>query len=120
VGILKGLFGGQPEKGKAGRPKGSGSRNGAAAGESAGAPPSPAEAAIDQLVGQLRREGGGPRVLEVTVDSSPRQVCRYVFQRLMAGTPAAALRADLLERGFPGKVADGYIELIQRTLFKGK
>ncbi|MFH1567071.1 MAG: hypothetical protein ABIL09_03660 [Gemmatimonadota bacterium] len=108
MGILKELFGGKPAKGRAGAPP----------------PPQPAgggAGAMDQLIGELQREGrSGPRVAEVTVDSSPKQVCRYVFQRLMAGTPAAGLRAELVSRGFAGKVADGYIQLIQSTLFKGR
>ena len=107
MGLLKGLFGGKD------RQKGKPARGGA--GWEADADP------LAELVGELEREGtGGPAVADVTVDSSPKQVCRYVFQRLAAGTPSAPLRADLVGRGLSGKVADAYIQLIRTTMFKGR
>lgn len=88
------------------------------------APPAAAGGDFDPeaLVRELRAEGGLERakVGEVSVQSSPKEVCRYIFARLMRGTPAAQLRADLAQRGFTGKVADAYITLIQATLFKGR
>ena len=86
--------------------------------------PPPAAAAetldTDDLIEELRAEGPSARAGDVDVDASPKQVCRYVFTRLVAGTPAATLRQDLEQRGFTAKVADAYITLIQQTLFKGR
>ena len=57
---------------------------------------------------------------QVGHDTSPQDVFRYTFVRLMAGTTTATLRADLVQRGFSGKVADAYITLVQSTLFPGR
>lgn len=74
----------------------------------------------DAMLEELESEGPQARAGDVDINSSPKQVCRYVFVRLAAGTPAGPLRADLVQRGFSGKVADAYITLIQGTLFKGR
>jgi hypothetical protein len=73
----------------------------------------------DALIEELKAEGAQARAGDVDVQSSPKQVCRYVFVQLMAGTPTARLREDLTGRGFPVKVADAYITLIESTLFGG-
>jgi hypothetical protein len=74
----------------------------------------------EALARELRAEGSQAKAGDVTVTSSPRAVFRYVFVRQMAGTPAAALRAELQERGFSGKVADAYITLVKQTMFPGR
>lgn len=73
----------------------------------------------EEMIEELKAEGPESRAGDVDINSSPKQVCRYVFARLMAGTPAAGLRTELVERGFSSKVADAYITLIQSTLFGG-
>ena len=106
MGIWKRLFGGGKEPRRKAMPN-------------AGGAPQDGEAFdAEALVDELRAEGAGARAGEVDVKSSPKQVCRYVFVRLMAGTPAAQLRADLVRRGFAGKVADAYITLIQQVMFR--
>jgi hypothetical protein len=72
------------------------------------------------LIEELKAEGPGAKAGDVTVKSSPRDVIRYTFVRLAAGTPAATLRADFIKRGFSGRVADAYITLVQSTLFPGR
>jgi hypothetical protein len=71
------------------------------------------------VIEEIRAEGKGARAGDVSVESSPREVFRYTFVRLMARTPTAKLRAEFIERGFTGKVADGYITLVQSALFPG-
>lgn len=73
----------------------------------------------ESLVQELRAEGRGAKADDVTVESSPRDVFRYTFVRLMAGAPPAALREDFKKRGFSLKVADSYITLVQATMFPG-
>ena len=51
--------------------------------------------------------------------ASPKEALRYVFQQLKAGTPPHDLQADLVRRGFSKEIADGYIDLVLRTMFKG-
>ena len=55
---------------------------------------------------------------DITVKSSPKETCRYIFRQLMAGTSRPALRADLLKRRFSAKVADMYVELVYATMIK--
>ena len=74
----------------------------------------------EALIEELKAEGASAKAGEVSVKSSPRDVFRYTFVRLMAGTTTATLRADLVQRGFSGKVADAYITLVQSTLFPGR
>ena len=74
----------------------------------------------EALIEELKAEGASAKAGEVSVKSSPRDVFRYTFVRLMAGTTTETLRADLVQRGFSGKVADAYITLVQSTLFPGR
>ena len=74
----------------------------------------------EALIEELKAEGASAKAGEVSVKSSPRDVFRYTFVRLMTGTTTATLRADLVQRGFSGKVADAYITLVQSTLFPGR
>lgn len=83
----------------------------------AGGPPSGDEDAAELLSGL---EDSGAPVEDVTVESSPREVCRYIFQQLTVRTPPAALRADLQKRGLSAKVADMYVELVRATMFKSR
>ena len=55
---------------------------------------------------------------DITVKSSPKETCRYIFRQLMAGTSRPALRADLQKRRFSAKVADMYVELVYATMIK--
>lgn len=101
MGLLKALFGGKDE----GQKRGQGTE----------ADP------LAELVAEIRQEGSdGPPVADIGADASPKQVCRYVFQRLVAGDPASRLRADLVGRGLSAKVADAYIEVIQKTMLGGR
>ncbi len=63
---------------------------------------------------------GAVAVTDLSVKSSPKQVCRYIFQQMVAGRSAAQLQTELQERGFKAKVADTYIQLIRVTMFKGR
>ena len=89
-------------------------------GKPAKAPRADAALDTDALMVELKAEGTGAKAGDVSVKSSPRDVFRYTFVRLMAGTTAATLRAELVQRGFSGKVADAYITLVRSTLFPGR
>ena len=89
-------------------------------GKSAKAPSADEALDTEALIEELKAEGAGARAGHVSVKSSPRDVFRYTFVRLMAGTTAATLRSDLVQRGFSDKVADAYITLVQSTLFPGR
>ena len=75
---------------------------------------------VGDIVASLQREGAGGEVGDIAVDSSPKEVCRYIFQRMMAGATPDSLMADLQGRGFKAKIADMYIQLIRATMFKGR
>ena len=62
----------------------------------------------------------GAPVEDVSVESSPREVCRYIFRKLAEGVRPAALRSDLQKRGISAKVADMYVELVRTTMFKSR
>jgi len=57
----------------------------------------------ETLIEELKAEGASAKAGEVSVKSSPRDVFRYAFVRLMAGATTLTLRADLVQRGFSGK-----------------
>jgi len=60
-------------------------------------------------------------VEEITPDrSSPKDVVRYVFQQLATGKTRNRLQADLVQRGFHRKTAEEYIDLVEKTMFKGR
>ena len=53
----------------------------------------------------------GAPVENVSVKSSPKEVCRYIFRQLAAGDRPPTLRSDLQKRGLSAKVADMYTKL---------
>lgn len=77
-------------------------------------------AASDDLLNGIDDEGQAVAVSDLSVKSSPKQVCRYIFQQMVAGRSAPQLQTELQERGFKAKVADTYIQLIRVTMFKGR
>lgn len=84
------------------------------------APAQPPATDVDLLDG-IDDEGlGAVAVTDLSVKSSPKQVCRYIFQQMVAGRAPAQLQTELQERGFKAKVADTYIQLIRVTMFKGR
>ena len=56
----------------------------------------------------------------VTPDSPPKAVVNYVFQQMATGATRDSLRDDLVGRGFHKKTADEYIDLVGKTMFKGR
>ncbi len=75
----------------------------------------------EQLLDQIGDESAAAVGLdELSVNSSPNHVCRYIFQQMMGGRSAEALQSDLVGRGFRAMVADQYIQLIRATMFKGR
>ena len=82
----------------------------------------PAEApAADALLDGIDDENQETvAVSDLSVESSPKQVCRYIFQQMVAGRSPAQLLTELKERGFKAKTADTYIQLIRVTMFKGR
>ena len=101
MGILRRLFGG---------------------GSPAGGSPKPRTAApADDLLEGIDDEGAvAVEVGDLSVESSPKQVCRYIFQQMIGGRSPAQLQTELQARGFTAKVADTYIQLIRVTMFKGR
>ena len=80
----------------------------------------PAAAAGDLLDGIDDESQGAVAVTDLSVKSSPKQVCRYIFQQMVEGRSPAQLQTELQERGFKAKIADTYIQLIRVTMFKGR
>ncbi len=86
-----------------------------------GKAPAQPPAADDDLLDGIDDEGlGAVAVTDLSVKSSPKQVCRYIFQQMVAGRSPAQLQTEFQERGFKAKVADTYIQLIRVTMFKGR
>jgi hypothetical protein len=83
------------------------------------APAKPASAADDLLDG-IDDGQEAVAVTDLSVESSPKQVCRYIFQQMVEGRSPAQLQTELQERGFKAKIADTYIQLIRVTMFKGR
>ena len=101
MGILRRLFGGGSPKGGPSKPQ--------------------AAPAADALLDGIDDEGAAPvAVTDLSVKSSPKQVCRFIFQQMVAGRSPAQLQAELQARGFKAKIADTYIQLIRVTMFKGR
>lgn len=86
-----------------------------------GKAPAQPPAVDDDLFDGIDDKGlGAVAVTDLSVKSSPKQVCRYIFQQMVAGRSPAQLQTELQERGFKAKVADTYIQLIRVTMFKGR
>jgi hypothetical protein len=79
-----------------------------------------AAAADDLLDGIDDDDQGTVAGSDAGIKSSPKQVCRYIFQQMVAGRSASQLQTELQERGFKAAVADTYIHLIRVTMFKGR
>lgn len=58
--------------------------------------------------------------IAITVDSSPKEVVNYIFQQMATGTNRDGLLADLAQRGFHKKTAEEYVDLVSKTMFKGR
>tara|TARA_B100000686_G_scaffold348834_1_gene440842 strand:- start:521 stop:805 length:285 start_codon:yes stop_codon:yes gene_type:complete len=84
------------------------------------APAKSAAADDDLLDGVDDEDAGTVAVTDLSVESSPKQVCRYIFQQMMAGRSPAQLQTELQQRGFKAKTADTYIQLIRVTMFRGR
>ena len=84
------------------------------------APAKPPSADVDLLDGIDDESQEAIAVTELSVESSPKQVCRYIFQQMVEGRSPAQLQTELQERGFKAKIADTYIQLIRVTMFKGR
>ena len=86
-----------------------------------GKAPAQPPATDDDLLDGIDDEGlGAVAVTDLSVKSSPKQVCRYIFQQMVAGRSPTQLQTKLQERGFKAKIADTYIQLIRVTMFKGR
>ena len=99
MGIWKSLFGKKPPRASSPPP--------------ADDDPGPAE-----LLSGL--DDDGAPVENVSVKSSPKEVCRYIFRQLAAGDRPPTLRSDLQKRGLSAKVTDMYVELVRTTMFKSR
>ena len=84
------------------------------------APTKPSSADDDLLDGIDDAGQAAVAVTDLSIESSPKQVCHYIFQQMMEGRSPAQLQTELQERGFKAKVADTYIQLIRATMFKGR
>ena len=56
----------------------------------------------------------------ITVDSSPKEVINYIFQQMATGINRDDLLQDLAQRGFHKKTAEEYVDLVNKTMFKGR
>ncbi len=56
----------------------------------------------------------------ITADSSPKEAVNYIFQQMATGTTRDDLLDDLAQRGFHKKTAEEYIDLVNKTMFKGR
>ena len=73
----------------------------------------------DQLRKMLESSKGQSRK-ELTRNAAPKEAVQYVYRQLKQGVPPGELQADLVGRGFAAEVADSYIDLVLKTMFKGK
>ena len=55
----------------------------------------------------------------ITPAASPKEVVNYVFNQMAIGTGQDDIQRDLTQRGFHKKTATEYIDLVQKTMFKG-
>ena len=58
--------------------------------------------------------------IAITVDSSPKEVINYIFQQMATGINRDDLLQDLAQRGFHKKTAEEYVDLVNKTMFKGR
>ncbi len=72
-----------------------------------------------QLRKMLDSSKGKPQK-DLTRDAAPKEAVQYVYRQLKQGVPPDELQADLVGRGFDAEVADSYIDLVLKTMFKGK
>ena len=73
------------------------------------------------LLEGLDEEGGEQvAIAGLDVSSSPKKVCRYIFQQMKAGRSASQLQEELQGRGFEPKFADMCIQFIRASMFKGR
>ena len=56
----------------------------------------------------------------ITPAASPKEVVNYVFNQMATGTDQNDIQRDLTQRGFHKKTATEYIDLVQKTMFKGR
>jgi hypothetical protein len=72
-----------------------------------------------QLRKMLEASKGKPQK-DLTRDAAPKEAVQYVYRQLKQGVPPDELQGDLVSRGFAAEVADSYIDLVLKTMFKGK
>ena len=72
-----------------------------------------------QLRKMLESSQGKPQQ-DLTRDAAPKEAVQYVYRQLKQGVPPDELQNDLVGRGFAAEVADSYIDLVLKTMFKGK
>ena len=78
----------------------------------------------DRVEGEtIRRSGAtsqGKPQQDLTRNAAPKEAVQYVYRQLKQGVPPNELQNDLVGRGFAAEVADSYIDLVLKTMFKGK
>ena len=57
---------------------------------------------------------------ELSRNASPKETVQHVYQQLKQGVPPVELQTDLEGRGFAADVVDSYIDMVLKTMFKGK